>query len=307
MTAKGPETAPSPNFPESSFRYNPLLHTRVLFIKFIQGLFASAPVGCYRWTDDDENTELYITGEEQIDPDVVQKRPAISFIRGPIQFYSLGMDDMESYEFDTGKKTKGVLLPGTMTINVCSRNSLESEQVAFVVADHIWLLRGLLMKQGMFEVGRGIQIGSPTKAGSIIAKDQGDEYYCTPVSVPYQLSRLSSVTPLGQQIAKNIQQNLNVRGPPRVLSQGAPAGGHELPFGYNYDFPPPFAPNARDVPVPRPEMQPHPLNPSRLVCVRVVRPNNAGANLHRSRAAIPIQDSCVEQSSVSAPALQQKG
>ncbi len=307
MSAKIPETAPSPNFPESSFQYNPLLHTRVLFVRFVQGLFASAPPGCYRWTDDDENTEIYITGEEEINPNVVQKRPGVSFVRGPVQFYSLGLDDMESYEFDTNKKTKGILLPGTMTINACSRASLESEQVAFIIADHIWLLRGLLMKQGMFEVGRGIQIGSPTKAGSIIAQGKGDEYFCTPVSVPFQLSRLSSITPLGQAIAKNIQQCLNVRGPPRVLSQGAPQGGHEYPVGYNYSFPPPFAPEARDVPVPNQVMVPHPLNPSRLVCVRVVRPNNAGANLHRSRAAIPIQDGCVEQSSVSAPALQQKG
>ena len=307
MTARLPETAPSPAFPESSFKYNPLLHTRVLFIKFVQGLFAAAPPGCYRWSEDDNNTELYITGEEEIEPTVVEKTPSVSFIRGPIQFYSLGLDDMESFEFDTSKKTKGVLLPGTMTVNVCAKHMLESEHVAFVIADHIWLLRGILMKQGMFEVGRNIQVGSPSKAGSIIMHDQGNEFFCTPVSVPYQLSRLSAVTPLGQRIARSIEQCLNVRGPQRVLSAGAPFGGHEVPEGVHYSFPASFAPEARDVPKPHQSMQPHPLNPAKQVCVTKFRPNSAGANLHRSRAAIPIPQNCVEQSSVSAQALQQKG
>ena len=307
MTARLPETAPSPGFPESSFKYNPLLHTRSLFIKFVQGLFSAVPQGCYRWSEDDSSTELYITGEEEIHPEVVERTPSVSFVRGPIQFYSLGLDDMENYEFDTNKKTKGVLLPGTMTVNVCSKHMLESEHLAFVIADHIWLLRGILMKQGMFEVGRSIQVGSPSKAGSIIMNDQGSEFFCTPVSVPYQLSRLSAVTPLGQQIARNITQCLNVRGPPRVLSEGAPALGHERPVGVHHDFPASFAPEARDVPKPNQSMQPHPLNPAKKVCVRVVRPNNAGSTLHHSRAAIPIPQTCVEQSSVSAPALQQKG
>jgi hypothetical protein len=298
MSAKLPETAAYAEMPESSFKYNPLLHTRILFIKFVQGLFSALPEGCYRWSPDDSTTELYVTGEEEIKPEVVQRVPAVSFVRGPIQFYGVGLDDMEDFRFDTGKKTKGVLLPGTMTINACSRLSLESEHIAFVIADHIWLLRGLLMRQGMFDVGRGIQVGSPSKAGSLIAGDAGDEFFCTPISVPYQLTRLSSVTPLGQRVVQSIEQCISVRGPRRVLSEGAPASGHELPFGVKYSFPASFAPEALDTPEPHVSVQPHPLNPAKQVCVRVVRPNSAASNLYRSRAAIPIQPTCVEQSSV---------
>ena len=93
MAAKIPETRPSPRFPESSFKYNPLMHVRVLFVRFAQGLFAAAPTGSYHWTADAETTELIITDEETISPDVLQKSPVISFTRGPVQFYSVGMDD----------------------------------------------------------------------------------------------------------------------------------------------------------------------------------------------------------------------
>src|SRR5688572_5992957 len=134
MSAKIPEVAGSPNFPSTSFKYNPLAHVRFLFIRFVQGLFSSAEPGFYKWSSDDDNTELYIGGEEVIDASVVEKKPAVHFIRGPVQFYSLGIDDRESYDFALDKKTKGVLLPGTMTINGVSSVSLESEHIAWVIA-----------------------------------------------------------------------------------------------------------------------------------------------------------------------------
>lgn len=307
MASKTPETYPTPQYPESSFKYNPLMHVRVLFLNFVRGLFAAAPAGCYRWTPDDETTELYISDEEVIQPEVVERNPTITFTRGPIQFYNLGLDDLEQYDFALDRKTKGVLLPGTMTINACSRASLESEHLAFVIADHLWLLRDLMMKQGFFEIGRGIQVGAPSPAGSIIANDQGDEFFCTATSVPFQFARLSSFTPLGRQIVSNIEQTLNVRQGGRVESTGAPAQGFEYPFGVCTQYPESFAPNAIDLKQPPSALQPHPLNPSKMVRVRVVRPNRASSRLITSRAAIPIVRTCVEQSSASAPALTQKG
>jgi hypothetical protein len=283
------------------------MHLRVLFVNFVKGLFASAPSGCYRWTSDDETTELYVTDEETIQPVVVERLPTITFTRGPIQFYSLGLDDLEQYDFATNRKTKGVLLPGTMTVNCCSRVSLESEHLAFVVAEHIWLLRDLLMKAGFFEVGRSIQVGSPTPAGTIIADDRGDEFFCTAVSVPFQFARLSSFTPLGLTVVNSIEQSLNVLSPRTVESLGASAQTHEYPFSVSGSRPESFAPNARDLKVAACNVQPHPLNPSRLVQVKVVRPNRSSSRLISSGAAIPIPRPCVEQSTASVPARTQKG
>jgi hypothetical protein len=119
--AKVTTTAPRGGFPASSFRYTPLTHLRVLFVSFVQGLFAEAPVGAYKWFDDLDLSEIYITNENVIVAEKVGQRPAINFTRGPLQFYSLGLDDMEFYDFRTEKKTKNMLVPGTMSINCCSR------------------------------------------------------------------------------------------------------------------------------------------------------------------------------------------
>lgn len=305
MAAKVPETQGRASFPGSSFKYTPLRHVRVLFITFVQGLFQAAPKGAYHWAEDEEDTDIIITNENKLDPEVIGKRPAITFTRGPVQFYSLGIDDRVSYDFALDKKVKGVLIPGTMTVNCISRVELEAEDLAWVVAEHIWLLRDLMMKAGFFEIGRQPQIGSPSPAGSIISNDQGDEYTAVPITVPFQFARNSSFTPLGKQIVNNIQQTLIAQGK-IFASVGPPKQSHEYPVS-TVDTPPPsFAPAASDAQGQTPDpgglksppflpKQPHPLNPARLVTVRTVRPFQHGLRTS-PLVSVPITNPSVEES-----------
>lgn len=305
MSAKVSETEGQPTFPGSSFKYTPLRHVRVLFVTFAQGLFQAAPKGSYRWLDDEEQTEIIIQNENRIDPETLGKRPAITFTRGPLEFYSLGIDDRVAYDFALDKKTKGVLVPGTMTVNCISRVELEADDLAWVVAEHFWLLRDLLMKAGFFEVGRAPQIGSPSPAGSIIANDQGDEFTVVPITVPFQFARTSSFTPLGKQIVNNIRQQLTTV-VKTFASVGPPLHGHEYPTNVTAYPPPSFAPAASDARGLTPDpggrksppflpKQPHPLNPAKTVTVRTVRPLRQGLRQPQP-GQVPITDPCVEES-----------
>lgn len=293
MAGRIPETQPAAGFPDSSFKYTPVRHVRVMFIRFCQGLFYAAPIGSYHWDEDENITEIVISNENKLDPEVISRRPGLHFTRGPLQFYSLGIDDMMSYEFDIDKKTRAVLVPGTMTINCVSRVQQESEDIAWVVMEHLWLLRHLLMRTGFFEIGRQPQMGSPSPAGSIVANDQGDEFVATPVSIPFQFPRTSSYTPLGKRIVQSVQHSLAVRSPPKYVgSLGVPAQGFNGQFNVQYEPPPSFAPNASDAQGQTPDpagvrqvflpRQPHPLNPAVTVIVRTVRFNRAGALSARS-------------------------
>jgi len=306
VAAKLPETAPSPAFP-GSFKYTPVEQLRSLFVGFTQGLFDAAPAGCYHWDIDEAISEIIIRDEATVKEDVVAKRPLITFTRGPLQFYSLGLDDMMNYEFNTGKKTKSVLVPGTMTLNCCSRVAIEAENVAWVVMEHLWLLRDLLLRAGLFEVGRQPQMGSPSPAGSIIADGKGDEFTCVPVSLPFQFVRTSAFTPLGQHIVQNIENTLATRFP-GVRQQGPPpVGGHEVPLSI-YACPPGPYYGATDAHGRTPDpgrqndyflpKQTHPLNPARTVHVRTVRPYRQGMRPYIARRSgqVPIPLPCVEES-----------
>ena len=240
-------TAPNVGFPDSSFKYTPLQHVRVLILSFLQGLFAEAPPGCYRWSPEDALSEIVIRDETPIHVETIGARPAISLTMGSIQFYNLGLDDLFTFDADTGRKVKIVLIPGVLSLNCCSRVAIEAHNLAWVVSEHIWLLRELLLKSGFFEIGRGLQVGPPSPASSIVAGDMGDEWYASTVSVPFQFGRKSAFTPLGQSIVRNVELSLETSRRLVADGKGGPAqAGHEFPVRLDVCPPPAFAPNATD-------------------------------------------------------------
>lgn len=307
MTARITETSPDDGFPSSSFRYTPIRHLRVLFVSFAQGLFAAAPAGAYHWSPDENGTEIYISDEGVIKAERMQSRPAITFTRGALQFYSRWMDDMLNFDLRTGQKTKSVLVPGTMAVNCLSRVDLEAEQIAWVLAEHFWLLRELLMKTGFFDIGRSISISAPSPAGSLVTGDQGDEVSVTTITIPFQFYRTSIFTPLGRQVVQSIELNLKTRGQHAMDPRSAAVSDHEFPLNVHECFPPAFAPDASDVygGTPNPEgrevaplpLVPHPLNPSKLVRVRTVRGSQpGGARSIGGAYVLPIKDPCKRES-----------
>lgn len=309
MTAspKVPGSDPLGQFP-GSFKYTPIEALRGLFVGFCQGLFNAAPPGCYHWDEDDHTTEIVIQDEAPVKEEVMQKRPLITITRGPLQAYGLGMDDMLGYDADIDRKTKSILVPGTITINCCSRVTLEAENLAWVVFEHIWLLRDLLIKAGLFDTGRNNMLGAPSPAGSLIANDSGDEWVCVPVSVPFQFVRTSSFTPLGRTIIQSIENRLSVNAPGLIRHVGPPEQtGGNVPLSLHVCPVDPLT-SASDARGQTPDpggqkqyflpKQRHPLDPSKMVVVRTVRPYRPGLRPAGSppESGVPFIDPCVEES-----------
>ena len=317
MPSRTPTTSPDGAFP-IDFKYSPLEYTRTLFVGFFQGLFQASPPGAYHWTPD-EQTEIFITDENSVKSDIVGMRPCITTTRGPVQFYSLGFDDMLDYDVRTGAKRKSVLVPGTMTVNCCSRASLECERIAWVCAESLWLHREMLMREGFFEIGRAPMIGAPSSAGSIIQADSGDEWYATPVSFPFQFYRTSQVSPLGQKIVREITVRARLdllRVSEQAPHTGGPVdgGGANVPYGIYASPPPSFAPAASDIygntpnpgsPAPVLPVVPHPLNPAQMVTVRASKPYNPAVKPPgMGGVAIPFSQPAVKESCGSPPDVQ---
>jgi hypothetical protein len=309
-----PTTTAAGAFPEDSFKYSPLEHVSSLYIAFYQGLFNASPPGAYHWSGDDDLTEIYISGENPLKDTSMGTRPGLCFTLGPVQFYSLGLDDMMSYDPATGTKRKSVLVPGTMTINACSRVPTESKNIAWVCAEQLWLHREMLMAEGFFEIGRQPGIGSVSSAGAIVSGDSADEWYATSVSCPFQFYRTSQTSPLNKQILQGLQLNLRQRlATIRAQSKdgGGPIGtlGPGLPFEFDARYPPAFAPAASDVyggtPQPgerAPELLtvPDPRNPAQRVFVRSSRPNSPAVRPPSiGGRPIPLATPSVEQSTCS--------
>jgi len=218
---QGNRTRPNPYTQEDIenlqiMRSSPILHLRTVLLQFIQGLFWYMPRGQYHWEPNIAETEIVITDESPLKVKEYGFRPGITITRAPLVLSSLGLDDMMSYNMATGTKQKSVIVPGNMSINCCSREMLESEWMAFFVAEQLWLLRDVLQKKSIYQIGQNIGIGSASPAGSLVAADQADEWTATTAAVPFQLVRTGAVTPLGQRIAKDIELSLSRR--PNVVN-----------------------------------------------------------------------------------------
>jgi len=299
---------PTTSLQGSDFRNSPLEHIRILYVQFLQGLFWAAPPGHYHW-EPDETTEIFISDENPLKADIIGNRPAIAVSRGPAQFQSLGFDDMDDYDFQSGAKKKSVLVPGTMTLHCVSRVDLECDRIAWVVAEQLWANRELLLRAGFFEVGRQPMIGAPSPAGSIVQADQGEEWYVTSVTCPWQFNRTTVVTPLGKEIIKGVELAMRARirtvGQQKPRGQEGSTGGADVPVNIQVCPPPPFSP-ASDVyggtpqagaPTPYLPKVPHPLNPAQMVTVRSVRPNSQAVNQPSiGGRALPIPAAPVEES-----------
>ena len=300
MPTRIPRTEPRGARPRSSFSINPLQHVRYLYAIFVQGVFYSLPRGEFHWESDLQDTEIVITAESPLFLGTLNDRPGITFTRAPVSFFQLGFDDMLNLNDRTGKKTKSLLIPGTMIINCCSKNDLESEQIAWTTAEKLWLLRDLLMQQGFYDVGRNLQVGAPSKAGTIVEGDGADEWFCTSIVSPYHFYRTSSFLPLGRPVLHEIEINacVGVTVPIEV------SDGTVNPLSQPPVYPlPPFAPGAGDPNIRTAEnpeglpIVPHPLNPAIQVLVRSPKGIRAPSmNGH----VLPIANACVEESVVTA-------
>ncbi len=257
---------------------NPILQIRRLYCAFVQGVFQKLAPERYRWLEEDTQTKIYITSENTLDTDVLQMRPGISFTRAPMAMQHLGFDDWIDLNQGTGAKTKSVLLPGTMIINCCSSVDLESEEIAWFTAENLWLIRDVLQHQGFYDVGRNLQVGSPSPANAIIQNDQGKEWYCTAVTSPFVYNRTSRMVPLNKMILDEVRMSIAVNNIKPVVS----AMPVEV-FGTNQS-PDAQAPGTT---------YPHPLNPAKTVTLKTIR---QGTTWGKSHVSVPISQSGVKDS-----------
>lgn len=304
MPSRTSQTDPRGAFPQSSFKYTPLEHIETVLLTFIQGLFGYAPPGSYHWTPE-ETSEIYLSSESPVHVKDIGQRPAVTLTCGPIQFVSVGLDDMTGYQATTGQKEKTVLVTGTMTINCSAKVPIQSRQVAWIIWEHIWLLREILLAAGFFDVGRSMSIGATTGAEQVVFGDQGDEWVVTPIFCPFQFSRTSRFTPLGRRVAAGIAASVQLVHN-RYAGLGVPTSpGADLPVAVASTAPAPFAPTASDARGTSPNpggagaglpVVPHPLDPSRMVTVRIARGTRAGTYHTPPSHSLPITEGHVEQS-----------
>jgi hypothetical protein len=179
-----------------------------LNILFLRELFKAAPKGHFHWEDDEEATEIIITKDVPVDEEVLHKRPVIAVVRSAVGWSGLGMDQLLHEEVKTGERSHVDMISGNLTYNCIARVPDEAEQIAWLVATHVWLLRRVLMKLGFHDIGQRCQVLSPTPPGALVQGAAKEETINVAAFTTFQFSWGAKVLEQDVPILRSVEANL---------------------------------------------------------------------------------------------------
>ena len=129
-------------------------------------------------------------------------RPAIILSRGPFAYANAAMDNFLSQSDSSDKRTHTDLLIGSFVINCVSRNGLEAERLALLVAKSIRVHRRRIQLAGFFQVGQRIRVGSESAANQLVNGDSDEDFISVPVTFPVYYQETFSVETTASALAK---------------------------------------------------------------------------------------------------------
>lgn len=154
------------------------------------------------YQSDEKVTELIITDAGSVNTETIEKRPCIVVSRGPFAYGNTSMDQLLSINSSDGMQTHTDLLTGSFVIHCISREGLEAERLAVIVARAIRYFRLQLQKAGFFNIGTIIQVGAESSPGQLLSGDSAEDFIDVPVSIPVYYQESWTNTPESTALAR---------------------------------------------------------------------------------------------------------
>jgi hypothetical protein len=188
---------------------DPLSHAARTYLYFLRVLFESRPAGYYRWTEDNETTEVLIADQGPVGIEVMDRIPAVISERGDFSFSAIALDQHRFTNPTTGDREHADLLSGNMVIHCVAREGLEATRLACIVARGIIRFRReLTILGGFHEIRPNVVIGRESPAGALVEGDSDYNFVDVPVQSPLHLRETWGIGAIGQDVIKSIEGKL---------------------------------------------------------------------------------------------------
>lgn len=173
------------------------------------------PAGAYQWRDGEGDSEIWISGDTPLNPEVVGQRPAVTCKRGDMGFAGLGIGDVAFNDLHTGAMAYMDMKSTVVMIHVLSRIDVEADRLAHVVSHWIRAYRRPLVKASkgnILSVGQRISISPPSPPGSLIAESANSSAWSrSSVAVPVYLQHVDHIYPLNKTIFQGVTTTVRTR------------------------------------------------------------------------------------------------
>jgi len=165
---------------------NELSRARRALILFCQGIFKIKEPQHYRWSENDDETEIYIAGSEPISDSISTKVPRIMVSTGPMKWASLSRDQLVAPPIVNNARTFRDLLTSTATFAVTAKEEAEAIGLAMYVFKLLPLFEGDLNRMGSMHAiqTQQAQIIPPPGKGASIPGSARSEFRVARLVVP---------------------------------------------------------------------------------------------------------------------------
>jgi hypothetical protein len=144
-------------------------------ISFLQLIFSKRPKGSFRFVEgpEDKESEIVIAGIKALKAATI---PRIVVARGPAQSVSVAMDNLYTWDAQTGSKKYRMLLSMPISINIIANIDTEAQEMAWFVQKQLLAHRDIIRKVGNFhKIDSNISMTPPTDYNAILAPEVKSE------------------------------------------------------------------------------------------------------------------------------------
>lgn len=178
--------------PDAERVRDPLYYYTLLFLAFIQGLFKNRSEGSFKYSEDEELTEIVIADQITNTKETV---PRIITARGPAQIIPIALDDMVTKKSRIDERKRTVLISIPMTFNCIAKIGVEAQEITFFLAHNIWAHRVLLQKWGIHRIDKNFSMSPETPTGAVFAPEVVPEGVMLSLVVPFIIRWTSTMVP----------------------------------------------------------------------------------------------------------------
>lgn len=155
------------------------------WLVWLQGLFASRPVGHYRWDRNITETEIVISDQMPTNIEPTNKRPIITTARGPASWASLSINQVRDRTLLGESRVYSDLVTCSMTISVIAKEGLEAQGLAYMLFRMIPVFKPQLLRLGrMHSLGNNVQLTPETSHGALVPGSSVPEWKMVQLTIP---------------------------------------------------------------------------------------------------------------------------
>ena len=158
-----------------------------IWITWLKSLFASRPVGRYRWVPNATESEIHILDQGPYNVEHTNARPAIITVVGP-GTWSQGAFSQKAVMAPFPLEDPTVFLglsSVSMTINCLAREGEEARALAYHIYRLVPVFEIALQRFGVHGVINNLVVGQESPAGALVQGSSSPEWKMVPVQAPY--------------------------------------------------------------------------------------------------------------------------